>query len=304
MFHTKPTPKQKLLDLVFDLVGAFFYACGVYSFAKMADFAPGGVSGLALISHHLWNLPIGTMTLILNIPLILLSYKVVGKRFLLKTARSMIICTIFVDVIFPLTTPYTGSSLLAALYFGILMGAGLACIYARGSSTGGTDFLIMSVKAKYPHLSLGFVTIIIDFAVILLGWPVFGNIDAVLYGLISTMCTSFVVDKIMYGTTAQKMLIIVTTQGDEIAELINEHAGRGSTLIPARGTYSKETKEILLCACSHSQAPSVLGIIHYYDPAAFVMVSESSEVFGEGFIERVLHQADHSPHLPNTPDSD
>ncbi|MFI3249890.1 MAG: YitT family protein [Eubacteriales bacterium] len=286
--------KQIALDLLFDLLGGFLYACGVYTFAKMADFAPGGISGLALIFHHLWNLPIGIMTLLLNIPLILMSYKVVGKQFLFKSARSMIVCTIFVDFIFPYTTPYTGSSLLAALYYGILMGTGLAFIYARGSSTGGTDFLIMSIKAKLPHLSLGFVTVAIDLVVILLGWPVFGNVDAVLYGLISTFSVSFVVDKIMYGITAQKMIIIVTTCGDKMAELINEHTGRGATLIPARGTYSKEAKDIILCACSKAQAPSVTGMVHYHDASAFVMVTESSEVFGEGFIERVLGKAESS----------
>ncbi len=277
--------QKQFLDLIYDLLGGVLYAIGVYSFAKTANFAPGGISGLALIVNHLLKFPIGVTTLVLNIPLIFISYKVVGKDFLIRSLRSMIICTIFVDVVFPITIPYSGSSLLAAVYYGIFMGAGLALIYMRGSSTGGTDFLILSVKTKFPHLSLGIVTLAIDLFVILLGWPVFGNIDAVLYGLISTFSVSIILDKIMYGTNARKLLLIITTKGNQIAEKINDKTGRGSTYIKAIGTYSKEDKDIILCACSKAQAYVVTGMIHSIDETAFVMVTETSEVFGEGFIE-------------------
>lgn len=176
--------KTFLIDLLCDIIGSILYATGIYTFAKAADFAPGGISGLALILNHLWGLPIGIMTLVLNIPLVLISYRVVGKEFLLKTARSMVVSTIFLDLIFPHTPAYTESPFMAALYSGICLGAGMAFFYMRGSSSGGMDFLIMTIKVRYPHFSLGMVSMVSDFVVILLGWPVFGNIDAVLYGQI------------------------------------------------------------------------------------------------------------------------
>ena len=111
--------KTFLIDLLCDIIGSILYATGIYTFAKAADFAPGGISGLALILNHLWGLPIGIMTLVLNIPLVLISYRVVGKEFLLKTARSMVVSTIFLDLIFPHTPAYTGSPFMAALYSGI-----------------------------------------------------------------------------------------------------------------------------------------------------------------------------------------
>ena len=100
--------KELVLDISYDIVGSVLYALGIYTFAKTADFAPGGLSGLALIMNHLWRFPIGITTLALNIPLIILSFKLVGRRFMFKSARSMIVCTIFLDLIFPYTKPYTG----------------------------------------------------------------------------------------------------------------------------------------------------------------------------------------------------
>ena len=187
------------------------FSIGIYTFAKLANFAPGGLSGLALIANHLWGLPIGTTSLVLNIPLILMSYRIVGKHFMLKSIRTIIINTIILDFIFPLTPAYDGNPMLAALFSGVFFGAGLGLIYMRGSSTGGSDFLTMSIKTLHPHLSIGAVTMTIDLVIIGIGWPVFGNIDAVLYGLIAAFVTSVVIDKIMYGTSAGKLAIIITT---------------------------------------------------------------------------------------------
>ena len=266
-----------------DTAGAVCYAAGIYSFARMANFAPGGLSGLAIIINYLWSLPIGIITLILNIPFVIFSYKLVGKTFLLKTARTMIICTLFLDVIFPHIPVYNGSPLLAALYSGVLIGVGLAVFYMNGSSSGGTDFLIMSVKALHPHLSIGVVTMTIDLIIILLGGGVFRNIDSVLYGLIAAFATSVTVDKIMYGIGSGKLVLIITERGQETAEKIGETCERGSTKIKARGTYTKKEKQVLLCACTRAEAYKIRSAVHTVDEKAFVMIAETSEVFGEGF---------------------
>lgn len=274
------------MDLLCNIIGSILYATGIYTFAKMADFAPGGISGLALISNHLWGLPIGTMTLLFNIPLVLISYKVVGKHFLFKTARSMIISTFFLDVVFPHIPAYTGSPFMAALYSGVCIGAGMAFFYMRGSSSGGIDFLIMTIKVKHPHFSFGVLGMSFDFVVILLGWPVFGNIDAVLYGLATSFVCSTVMDKILYGMGAGKLVVIITNHGQALADHIGQITDRGSTMIKAMGTYTKEDRDVLLCACSKSQAYTITNAAHELDPGAFIMVTETSEVFGEGFIEK------------------
>ena len=283
----KKQTKELMWDVLADIAGGLFYALGIYTFAKTANFAPGGLSGLALINHHLWGLPIGIMTLVFNIPVILLSFRLLGKRFLFKSLRSMIVCTLFVDFLLPaVSPPYTGSPLLAALYSGIFLGAGLAVLYMRGSSSGGTDFLTMSVKVLRPHMSLGAVTMIIDLIIILMGWPVFGNIDSVLYGIVATGVTSIVIDKIMYGVGAGKLIIIISDHGQEVADKIANAIDRGSTLIRAIGTYTGSERQVLLCACNKSQAFKVRSAAHEVDENAFVMITETSEVYGEGFLEQ------------------
>lgn len=283
--HSKNKTRVLLTDLLCDLIGSILYSLGIYTFAKMANFAPGGLSGLALIMNYLWGLPIGITTMVLNIPFLIISFKIVGKQFLLKTFRSMIFCTVFLDLIFPHTQAYSGSPFMAALFSGVCLGAGLAFFYMRGSSSGGTDFLTMSIKVLRPHLSIGMVTMSIDLVIILMGWPAFGNVDAVLYGLLATAITSIVIDKIMYGMGSGKMAIIITDHGQEIADRIGEITGRGSTAIQAVGTYTKQNKDVLLCACSSNQAYAVRSAAHEVDPEAFVMLTETSEVFGEGFID-------------------
>lgn len=277
--------KNIALDLLCDIIGSFFYSASVYTFAKTATFALGGLTGLALIMNYLWQFPIGITTMALNIPLILLSYRIVGRSFLLKTMKTMCSCTVFLDILFPRLPAYSGSQFMAALYSGIFAGIGLAFFYMRGSSSGGIDFLVMSIKILRPHLSIGIVSMTIDLVIILLGWPVFGNVDSVLYGLTATILTSLVLDKIMYGMDAGALIIIVTDCGEQIAQRIGELIGRGSTELRARGSYTKQEKNVLLCACSKSQAYLVCRAVQEIDKMSFVMVTETNEVFGEGFSE-------------------
>ena len=201
----------------------------------------------------------------------------------------MLLCTFFLDIVFPYTPAYTGSPFMAALYAGICLGAGLGLFYMRGTSSGGADFLTMTIKHLRPHLSLGIVTMSTDLIVILLGWPVYKNVDAVLYGLITTFATSIVMDKIMYGISAGALAIIITDKGLSIADAIGEITGRGSTAIRAIGTYTKQDRDVLLCACSNVQAHTILNTVHEIDPNAFVMMTETREVYGEGFIEKENH---------------
>ena len=281
----RKSAKRIALDTVCDVIGSILYAMGLYTFAKMANFSPGGISGIALILNYLWKLPVGVMTLIMNIPLVIASYKIVGGRFLAKTAKTMIITTVFLDLIFPLLPLYTGNRMMAALYSGLCMGAGMAFFYMRGSSSGGMDFLSMIIKVRHPHISLGIVTAVSDFLVILIGWPVFKDADAVLYGLICSFSASIVIDRVLYGLGAGKLVIVITNNTDVLTEKISELTDRGSTIIRAIGSYTKEDRDVILCACSKSQTYMITNAAHEVDPGAFVMVTETSEVFGEGFKE-------------------
>lgn len=195
----------------------------------------------------------------------------------------MLICVLLLDGVFPHLPVYTGDPFLAALYSGAFLGAGLALFYTHGSSSGGMDLLTMTVKTLRPHLSVGTVMMATDLFVILLGWPVFGNVDAVLYGLAAVAVNALVLDKIMYGAGACKLVIIITDAGQAVARRIAARCGRGSTQIRALGSHTGVERYVLLCACGKAQAYKVRTAAHEIDRGAFVMVTEASEVFGEGF---------------------
>ena len=270
-------------DILYDISGSILYAAGIYTFAGNAGFAPGGVSGLALIMDHLWGFPVGTMTLLLNIPLVIISYRAVGRQLLIKSAVTMVISSLFLDVIFPMFPVYSGDRLIASVCSGAFLGAGMALFYLRGSSSGGIDFLALTIKKKRPHMTIGVITMLIDLVVILLGWPVFGDVDAVLYGVLATFVSTVVIDKILYGAGAGTLAIIITEKGKETAERISERAGRGVTSLRAVGAYTRTDREVILCACSKAEAYLVKSAVQEADDKAFFMFTETSEVFGEGF---------------------
>ncbi|MEW8992832.1 YitT family protein [Clostridium sp.] len=284
--------KQKIydftIDTFYDIIGSILYAAGIYTFALSANFAPGGISGLSIIINHFTKIPIGTCSLLLNIPIIIISYKVLGKWFLVKSLKTMVISAFFMDMVFPLFPIYSGNTLLAAVFAGVLSGAGLALIYMRNSSTGGTDFLILSVRKKTPHLSIGQITIAIDGCVILLGGVVFGTIDAVLLGIIMTIVTSTIIDKIMSGFEAGKMAMVITNHGKEIADVIGKEVGRGVTIMNVTGAFSGESRQMLMCACSKSQVYNLRRIVSTIDPTAMTMISSFDEAFGLGFKDNII----------------
>lgn len=280
---TGPRLRALCADLACDVLGSVLYAAGLYTFASAAGFAPGGVSGLALILNHVTGLPIGGLSLALNVPLVLGTWRFLGRGFLFKSLKTMAVNTLFLDFVFPRLGVYTGDALLAALFSGALIGAGLAVIYMRGSSTGGTDFLVVAVRKARPFLGLGQLTMAADLVIILLGWPVFGDVDSVLYGAVASFATGFVTDRILYGLGAGKLLIVITCHADAVARGIDGATGRGSTLLPATGAYTGRPVQVLLCACSRREAYKVRAAAHTADPAAFVMITETTEVFGEGF---------------------
>ena len=134
--------KEVGLDIVADIVGSFFIAVGVYNFAVASGFPVAGISGIAIIFYHFFGIPIGVMTAVLNIPIIIVCYKLLGKTFLLKSLKTMVISTIFMDVVAPMFPVYEGDLMLSCICMGIFSGLGYALIYLRDSSTGGADFEI------------------------------------------------------------------------------------------------------------------------------------------------------------------
>lgn len=180
--------------IVFDLVGSLLLGISVVTFAVNANFAPGGVSGLAVILNFMFKLPIGWMTILINIPIILLTFKKLGLKFFIMSIKSMIIGSLFIDYVIPLLPAYESSRLLAAIFSGICAGIGYSLIFNEDSSTGGTDFIIVAVKRWKPKLSFGFLAFVIDGTIIVLSIFIYKDIWSFVYGMIYTVVTSVALD--------------------------------------------------------------------------------------------------------------
>lgn len=276
--------KKIAVDILYDIVGGILIAVGAYNFAATANFPMVGVNGIALIFYHLFDTPIGIVALILNIPIAIGCYKILGKEFFLRSVRTIIITSMIMDLVAPLFPVYEGDKLLAAVCTGVLSGLGYAMIYMRNSSTGGADFIMLSIKSKAPHISLGKITFVMDISVVLIGVLVVSkSIDSLIYGAIITYLLSVVVDKVMYGIDAGKLTFIVTKYPVEVAKRINQLVSRGATFIKAQGSYSGDDKKIVMCACNNKQMFIIRNAVKEIDPEAFVIILESNEVLGRGF---------------------
>lgn len=279
----KETLKGIVKQVLWEIIGSICIAAGIYNFAVQAEFPMTGFSGISIIFYQIFGIPIGLSTIVLNIPVAVLCYRLLGRKFFISSVRCLIISSLFIDYVAPLFPVYQGSRLLAALCTGVIAGLGYSVIYLQNSSTGGTDFIIMSVKVLKPHLSLGKIAFLSDVLIILAGGIIFQDVDGIIYGMIVNFLFAVVVDKLMYGINAGKMALIVTGHGKEICDVIDKSCERGSTLLGAKGGYRGEEKEVVLCACSNKEMHLVQRAVKEADPSSFMIVLESNEVHGEGF---------------------
>ncbi len=281
------TQKEKAFvtakQLFWEMIGSILIAIGVYNFAVHAEFPMTGFSGISIILYRLWSIPIGFSTILLNIPVAILCWKLLGKGFFLRSVRCTIISSVIMDYIAPLFPMYEGSRLLAALCTGVFAGLGYSLIYMQNSSTGGADFIIMAVKALRPHMGVGRISFVIDAVIIVLGTMVFQDVDGIIYGMIVSFLLATVIDKVMYGMNAGKMALIVTDDGKKICDVIEDCCQRGSTILKAQGGYQQEEREVVMCACNNKEMYLVQQAVKEADPASFMIVLESNEVHGEGF---------------------
>ena len=276
--------KQEGKNMALLLVGALIYGIGTHAFVEPAHIAPGGAMGIALMVNHFADLPIGLLTLAINIPLLVLAWFSLSHRFAVSTAFATAVCSFLLDfMVAPVCPVYTGDRILCSLYGGILSGVGMGLIFMAGMTTGGSDILGYVLQKKRPQLSIGRALMAVDGVILLMSIYVFGNIDAALFGLVSLFATTKVIDSVIYGGDASTMATVVTRKPREIARRIIADLDRSATLVQATGAYSGKDTSVLLCTVRKSQFQRLRKIVYEADPGAFLMATEASEVLGDGF---------------------
>lgn len=279
------------LDALFFLAGSVLYAVSVDMFTAPNEIAPGGLTGIGTMLNSLFGLPIGTVVLVLNIPLFIWGAVDMGWRFLGKTAAATVLVSVAIDLFAPFLPTYTGDKMLASIFGGIFMGVGLALIFIRGGTTGGTDLIARLLNRHTPQISIGKLILLVDMVVIIAAGIVYGNLESPLYAVISIFVSSKIIDALIYGTSlgTGKMMFIISDKNEEIADKIINNISRGVTKIKSVGGYSGAPREVLLCALSRSEVYKTYDVIRKIDPHAFIIVGEAGEISGEGFASLKKH---------------
>lgn len=274
--------KKTIRETILIIIGCFLMAAGTSLFLLPNQLSSGGFTGIATITYYLFNIPVGTFTLLLNIPLFILTFIKVGKEVAIKGIVGTIILSVFIDLL-DKVTPLTDDRFLACIYGGILSGIGTALVLKANASTGGSDLLSYIIKAFKPHYRTSNLIVIIDIVIIVMNVIFFKEIEVGLYSAIAIYLMGKMIDIVFEGIYFTKTLFIVSDKYEEIAEEIGKKLERGSTGLYAKGMYTNEEKMMLWCVASRGEVVKIQQIVQSIDKKAFIVISNAREAWGKGF---------------------
>ena len=265
------------------MLGGTLIAVGISSFAVPNNIASGGFSGIATLLNYLFSLPVGTVVLVMNVPVFIIGVQKFGLKFLYRTVIATVIMSVLIDAAAVVLPVYSGDRLLSALFAGALSGVGYALVFMRDSTTGGVDIIAKIVHRRFPNLSLGRIIAALDGIVILLAGVIYQNIESSLYAAVMIFVQTLAVDTLLGGMERGKIVLISSKNHDEISSQIMTDMKRGVTVLHAMGAYSKTEQPMLMCAVRTYETAKLREIVRRCDKNAFVITLDSSEITGEGF---------------------
>lgn len=275
--------KRTIIDYLGITVGSFLIALALTVFLVPNRIAAGGVSGLATVIYYISSFPIGITMLIINIPLFLAGLKIMGTSFGMRTIYGIISLSVFTDLLQPHVTSLTDDLLLASIYGGVVGGIGLGIVFRSRGTTGGTD-MIASLLNYFTGVTVGEGLLIADGVVVALA-GIFFNLEVALYAAVTIFITSRTIDVVQEGLNFKKGVLIISDKADEINQMVVNDLNRGITEFEAKGGYTGDRKQVLLCIISRSEVSELKTAVAKIDKEAFVIISDVHEVLGEGFTE-------------------
>ena len=262
------------------LLGCLLGAAAYPAFLIPNSIAPGGLTGVATILNHLFSWPVGTVSLLLNIPLFLIGYRAMGRIFAFRSLIATLLFSLLIDLL-PIR-PVSTDPLLGTLFGGVVLGAGLGLILRGGATTGGTDMVARMVHRRLPFITVGMFLFILDCLVVVGAAAAIGTQEA-LYAFISIYVCSKVIDAVMMGFGGNKACFIMSNAWQQITNRLMEETGRGVTHLDARGAYTGNRQPVVLCVASRQEIMSVKRIVREEDESAFLFITDAHEALGEGF---------------------
>lgn len=273
-----------IVDIICFIIGSAIFALGLNMFALPNTIICGGVTGIATTANYFFpNLPVGTVMLVLNIPLFAAAFAFLGKKLFFRSFIATIILSVMIDLFAVFVPAGTQDKLLASVFYGVCSGAGLAIIYIRNATSGGTDILAKLMNKWFPHFSMGRLVFAVDLVVVAISSFALRDIESALYAAVVVFISGEFIDLILYGTTNAKTFTIVTTKPEEMRKEIISRLHRGATMLSAKGAYTEEEKAMLICVVRTAEVRKLTRIVRSVDENAFTIVTEASEILGEGF---------------------
>lgn len=275
-YHASP-----VMVLLILLSASALYGTGISLFLDPNNLAPGGVTGIAVILNRIIPVKTGTLYFIINVPLLLIGLWKFGWKFMIKTVLATILTSLFTNW-FTRYPVVTTDPLLAAIAGSMLCACGIGLIFKVGATSGGTDIIVKLLRLKYPYLKTSFLFLITDCIIVSASWFVFHDFNTVMYALISLIVMERILDWVLYGFDEAKLVYIISTEPEKIASRLMKEVDVGVTILHGEGGYSQTEKEVLLCAVRKQLESQIEDIVKQEDRFAFLIVTNASEIYGEG----------------------
>lgn len=280
---------QKYNWILATILGSTVFALGFSLFLQPNEISPGGISGLALAAVELLGFgSVGSLSILINLPLFILGGVKIGKRFFAGSLLGMLLSSVLIDTFALIPMPVV-EPLMAALYGGVVCGLGLGFVFICGSSTGGSDILIRLLKLKYRNVPIGQISIWFDALVCILTGLVFRDLAKALYTGIAVFVTGQVIDAVVYRFDYSKVALIVSGEYESIADAIGTKLDRGATFLHGEGSYSHRNTKVVLAVVKKQQVTELKELVMNLDPNAFVIIQEAHQVLGDGFSRYSKH---------------
>ena len=276
--------KRLLYNIFYIAAGSAVYSVAVNMFAVPNGIVQGGLTGLSTMLNHLVPvIPVGAGIFAMNIPLFIAAKRKIGTAFVVSSLAATLAVTVFIDLGSLFIPAFSGDKLLASVFCGVLSGTGLAFVLLSGATTGGTEVIAVLTRMKLPQVSLGRIMLAFDLAVVALSWLVYGELENIMYAIVSLFLSSRMIDLIMYGNSHSKLILAVTEKEEMLSKEIMTKIKRGVTILPVRGGYTGNSKSMLLCAVRASEVTALNRLINETDENAFCIICDIGDVIGEGF---------------------
>ena len=271
------------------VLGSAIFSLGFSLFLLPHNMNAGGISGLAMVVHEIFHVgSVGSLSVLINLPLFLLGGLKIGKRFFAGSLIGMLLSSVLIDTFALISFP-TPEPLIGALYGGVICGLGLGMVFVSGTSTGGSDILVRLLKLKYRNVPIGQISMIFDFIVVLLTGIVFQDVTKALYTGVSVFVCGHVLDAVVYRFDYSRVALIVTESYEAVAEAIGDRLGRGATYLYAQGSFRLSETKVVLTAVKKQQVADLKEMVTNIDPDAFIIVIEAHQVLGDGFARYSKH---------------